>query len=275
VASAREAPDHEAEMGTQVLMGHSVRAWQQYASDERPGTWFGVETQDGYRAWLEKETFIRCSRQELDDWNQSELLIVTAMEDCILENPHADAQAVSDVVFGNLVKRTGERTGWHAVALPDGRRGYLAGNSAEPYRAWRAARKPTAEAIEQTGRRFLGRPYLWGGNSPKGLDCSGFVKLVFFLNGIDLLRNASQQARQGVEVPLEPAFSRLKKGDLVFFGRQRGAGRPERVTHVGIYLQDGLFIHCLGRVQVSDLDPSSPIWEDYRLQVFCARRLLP
>jgi cell wall-associated NlpC family hydrolase len=203
------------------------------------------------------------------------LLIVSVFEDRILEEPKLDSQAVSDVVMGDLVTKTGGEGEWDKVQLPDGRTGFLAKKSTENYSAWKNSRRPTPEEIERTGRLFLGRPYLWGGNSPKGLDCSGFAKLVFFLNGITLNRNASQQARQGVEVPTEGDFSHLKKGDLLFFGRTARRSEPEWITHVGIYLGEKLFIQSSERVRISSLDPKSPIYDAYhgRTLLF-ARRVL-
>ena len=153
---------------------------------------------------------------------------------------------------------TGEEGDWFKVELPDQRAGCLPRKAATNYDARKAARQPTAENIERTARSFIGRPYLWGGNSPKGFDCSGFTKTVFFLNGIDLMRDSSQQARQGVEVPLDGDLSQLKKGDLLFFGRRPRRGGPERVVHLGIYLGDKLFIHSSEWVHISSLDPSSP-----------------
>jgi len=117
---------------------------------------------------------------------------------------------------------------------------------------------------------------LWGGNSPNGLDCSGFTKVVFCLNGIDLLRDSREQASQGVAVPLDGDLSQLKKGDLLFFGRRARGGGPQRVTHVGIYLGDKLFIHSSGRVQIASLDPASPIRDESRIRsLMWARRVLP
>jgi cell wall-associated NlpC family hydrolase len=99
---------------------------------------------------------------------------------------------------------------------------------------------------------------------------------VYYLNGIELDRNAAQQARQGVEVPLDDGLKNLKKGDLLFFGRpDRGTGE-ERITHVGIYLQDKLFIQASVMVHVSSLDPASPLADRRRIRsLFQARRILP
>lgn len=270
VATGREQPEHKAEMGTQELMGHSVWIWK------RAGLWSLVQTADRYISWMEEGSFQRCTPADVEAWNASALLIVTTFEDRVLEGPDPHAQPVSDVVMGCLVRRIGETGDWYRVELPDHRGGYLPRKSAEDYAAWRQSRWATPENIERTARSFLGRPYLWGGSSPKGLDCSGFTKLVFFLNGISLDRNASHQARQGAAIPLDPGLSTLEKGDLLFFGRRAGEGRPERVTHTGIYLGDRLFIHASERVRINSLDPTSPIRDEHRIRTLIqARRVLP
>ncbi len=270
VATGRERPEHQAEMGTQELMGHCLRVWKRSAG------WCLVQTADRYVCWMDDGSFELRTATEADAWNQSLLLIVTAFEDLVLENPQADAQPVTDVVTGCLLKKIGEAGDWHQVELPDRRAGYLPKKSAEDYAAWKQSRRATPENIERTARSLLGRPYLWGANSPRGLDCSGFTKFVFFLNGVSLNRNASHQARQGTEVPLDPSLNNLKKGDLLFFGTRDGHGQPRRVTHTGIYLGDRLFIHSSERVRINSLDPASPIRDEHRIRtLLCARRVLP
>ncbi|MDB6111062.1 MAG: Dipeptidyl-peptidase 6 [Pedosphaera sp.] len=270
VANGREKPEHSAEMGTQILLGQVVKVWN------RAGRWFLVQSADGYLAWLEKGTFVPCTKEQVQVWNNASLLFVTVYEDLILERPEAGAQPVSDVVMGDLVKKNSEAGNWFAVELPDGRTGFLPKPSAENYVAWKQARRATPENIERTARMFLGRPYLWGGNSPKGMDCSGFTKLTFLLNGIDLDRNASEQARQGMEVPLDPDLRELKKGDLLFFGARSRGDKPEKVSHVAIYLGEKLFIQSSERVRVNSLDPNSPIADHHFIQTLLhARRVLP
>lgn len=269
VASGREEPDHKAELGTQILMGRVVRVWK--------GTrhWFYVQSPDGYLSWIESGSFAPCTRQQADTWTNSPLLIVTAFEERVLEKPRSDSESVSDVVMGDLIKRTGERKGWFAVELPDGRAGFLPEKAAQDYKTWLQSRRPTADNIEKTGRLFLGRPYLWGGNSPKGLDCSGFCKLTFLMNGIELNRNASEQVCQGTEVPLDPEFSKLKKGDLLFFGWGRNSDGPEWVTHVAIYLGNKSFIQSAERVKISSLDPSASNYDEHHARsLLHARRIL-
>jgi hypothetical protein len=258
-------------MGTQVLMGGVVRVLQPNTNS----VWYMVETSDGYPSWLEKGSFFRCTFDEVQAWTNSPLLIVTAFESLIRSEPRSDALPVSDAVTADLLKRIGESESWYKVELPDHRTGYLPRDAAEDYLPWLAKRVPTPQNIEHTARTFLGRPYLWGGNSPKGFDCSGFTKTVFFLNGIELGRNASHQARQGVPVPLDSDFTQLQRGDLLFFGRPARDGRPERIHHVAIYLGDKLFIHSSERVQVNSLDPNSPTRDELRIRTLLfARRIL-
>jgi len=274
VASGRLGPEHKAELGTQILMGEVVRVWKR--SSSRAYSWYWTQSASGYLSWLQRGTFVRCTREQADAWNNSPLLIVTAMEDCILERPQAGTQPVSDVVICNVVRKIGEDGDWYKVELPDQRVGFLPKRSAQDYAVWKQARQPTADNIERTARSLLGRPYLWGAKSPKGLDCSGFTSLVFCLNGIDLLRDSSQQARQGTPVPLDPELSQVQKGDLLFFGRRSRGGGPARVVHVGIYLGDKLFIHSSERVRISSLDPDSPIRDENRIRsLLQVRRVLP
>ena len=269
VASAREKPEHMAEMGTQVLLGYPVELLQQ------KGNWFLVKSRDGYQAWLEDGTFVRRTRAEVDAWERGPLAIVTVHETILREEPDRDAAPVCDVVLGNLVTPVSEKDGWTEVRLPDGRSGWLRSTQLESYDAWSKSRNPTPENIESTARSLMGRPYLWGGNSPKGLDCSGFTQLVFRMNGVELKRNSREQSKEGVDIVIDPEFENLRKGDLLFFGRRASEKGPERVTHVGIYLQDKLFIHSSERVQINSLDPNSPIRDEHRIRTLIrARRIL-
>ena len=270
VANGREQPEHKAELGTQTLMGEVVRVLK------RNGRWLLVQSHDQYLSWLESGSLKLCTRTEADAWAQSSLLIVTELDALIRATPEPVGSPVSDVVIGCRVKQVGETGAWFQVELPDGRAGYLPKASATDYAAWQKSRRPTPENIEQVGQQFIGRPYLWGANTPRGLDCSGFTKLTFFLNGIELPRNASQQARAGVEVPLDRDYSQLKKGDLLFFGFEGRGERPGRVSHTGIYLGNKLFIQSSQRVRLSSLDPQSPIADPARIRgLIKVRRVLP
>jgi cell wall-associated NlpC family hydrolase len=270
LVNLREKPGNVSEMGTQAFMGNVLRVWKAQTN------WFLVQTADRYLGWTEGGSFVACTREEADAWQAAPLLIVTALEERILEEPAADAPQLSDVVQCDLVKLLAAQGDWFKVALPDGRTGYLPKSATADFAQWKERRHPTPENIERTAKSLMGRPYFWGCNSVRGMDCSGFTKLVFFLNGIELNRDASQQCLQGDEVPLDGDLKNLKKGDLLFFGHAGSSTGAEKITHVGIYLEDKRFIQASIMVQISSLDPASPISDQRRIRsLLHARRVLP
>ena len=134
--------------------------------------------------------------------------------------------------------------GFLGVVLPDGRKGYVRGYDLSDFALWAKSRCAVADNLISTAKMLIGTPYMWGGYSSKGLDCSGLTKTVFFLNGVMLYRNASQQAKEGIDITLdgfEPGKSEgeLRPGDLVFFSSD-----GEGVTHVGIYIGNNNFVHA-------------------------------
>jgi len=106
--------------------------------------------------------------------------------------------------------------------------------------------KGDIESFANTAKSFLDAPYLWGGRTHFGIDCSGFTQVVFKLHGTNLKRDASMQAQQGTPVD---NLQKAKLGDLAFFENADG-----RITHVGILLNSGQIIHASGRVKIDDID---------------------
>ena len=105
--------------------------------------------------------------------------------------------------------------------------------------------KPKANLIE-TAFMYLNAPYLWGGKTPFGIDCSGFTQMVYKLNGYSLARDASQQANQGEALSF---IEESEPGDLAFFDNEEG-----NIIHVGIIMQDNYIIHASGKVRIDRLD---------------------
>jgi cell wall-associated NlpC family hydrolase len=93
---------------------------------------------------------------------------------------------------------------------------------------------------------FLGTPYLWGGRTQYGIDCSGFSQILYLMHGITLPRDASQQINQGEEVSF---VQETKPGDLAFFHNEEG-----RIVHVGMVVKPGTIIHASGEVRIDTLD---------------------
>lgn len=102
--------------------------------------------------------------------------------------------------------------------------------------------------IIQTSFLYLNAPYLWGGKTPFGIDCSGFTQMVYKLNGYKLLRDASQQAAQGMALSF---IEESEPGDLAFFDNAEGD-----IIHVGIIMENNYIIHAHGKVRIDRLDHS-------------------
>ena len=187
-------------------------------------------------------------------------------------------------------RRPVTRHGFAEVILPDGKTGYVPQKDIMDYGKWKAECSPTAENITAEAMKFIGVPYLWGGASPNGVDCSGLVRHVFRMNGILLPRNASQQALCGsaVDIPdLYPSrekkkkknsaarlFESLQPGDLLFFGTHGQDGAGDSISHVGIYLGDGRMIHSSHYVRINSLIPGRPDYYDGADRLLTVRRIL-
>jgi gamma-D-glutamyl-L-lysine dipeptidyl-peptidase len=102
------------------------------------------------------------------------------------------------------------------------------------------------ESLELTAKSFLNTAYLWGGRTHYGIDCSGFTQMVYRLQGIQLRRDARQQAEQGNVVNF---IKDARLGDLAFFDNEEG-----HITHVGMMLNNGAIIHASGRVKIDSID---------------------
>ena len=105
--------------------------------------------------------------------------------------------------------------------------------------------KPKSDLIK-TALMYLNAPYLWGGKTPFGIDCSGFTQMVYKLNGYKLLRDASQQAIQGDALSF---IEESEPGDLAFFDNEEG-----NIIHVGIMMENNYIIHASGKVRIDRLD---------------------
>lgn len=265
----RSEPRHSAELSTQSTLGAPLRVLK-----ESEG-WFLVQTPDGYLGWLDPGGFMSMTEAEFRQWQQAEKVVFLPGQGFSLDAPTLQAQPVSDLLAGNILQYLGSEKGFSKLQYPDGRTAYVPNEAVMNYKMWLASSKPNAERIIETAFDFMGRPYLWGGTSGKGVDCSGFTKTVFYLNGLLLPRDASQQVHVGIPVETDTTLAGLQPGDLLFFGRKATGEQPEKITHVAIYLGDGKIIHASGRVQVESLKRGAPDFTEYRLKsLVCARRML-
>ncbi len=264
VANQRREPRHSAELVNQMLLGTPIRLLKR----EGPW-WFFVRASDGYLGWTDDGGIWITDSLGVAQWMSSPRVIVTELDASTLRFPAPGSQPVSDAVAGDVLRFLRERGDWTEVQFPDGRAGWIHSRHVKRLSSFLRTARPTPERIVHTALRFMGRPYLWGGKSPKGLDCSGFTSMVFRLNGVVLPRDANMQARIGEAVAFDSTFESLQPGDLVFFGRA-----PERITHVGIYVGDGQFIHSDSHIRINSLRPGAPNYSAYRRRNLRAARRL-
>ena len=185
-------------------------------------------------------------------------IIITSQYAISYSQANVESQPVSDIAVGNMLSFDGEEKDFYKVAYPDGRKAFVKKQDAKELKEWLKEIELTGESIVKTAKQLMGVPYVWGGTSSKGLDCSGFTKTVYWLHGLVIARDASQQIKYGVEVDNNGTFEDVQLGDLVFFGTKATEENPkERVVHVGIYIGNKQFIHASDHVRINSFDPNS------------------
>lgn len=293
----REAPGYEAELGNQALMGTVVEIL------DSQSYWRKIRTPEPYSAWVNEMGLAEMSDVELKNYLEAPKYICTAGISHVYESPSADSGIVSELVMGDLVRilyksfvhKSGRYKGYEegravlkrkfvGVVLPSGKTGYAPAADVSVFYKWAKDKQQKSFEDEEfrkdlvaTARRFIGVPYMWGGTSIKNVDCSGLVRSVYFMNGILLPRNASQQGRIGEDIRIfndrgDVDWSELLPGDLVFWGRAATKDVGEKATHVGLYIGEGRFIHASQIVRINSLDASAP--DFYALKPLRARRIL-
>ncbi len=243
----RREPRHAAELGSQLLLGEVVRVLER----GRESGWVRVRgISDGYAGWVRSWGLVPASAARAANWERRARAMISAPLAQVRTEPGGGA-AVTPVFFGNRLIAGRSQAGQRSVELPDGRRGYL--DSA----AFATAKRP---AIEGRVLSLLGTPYLWGGRTPAGYDCSAFVQQVLREQGLALPRDAKDQCRRCRKLPSGAA---PEVGDLAFFRRP-----GEAPSHVGISLGDNYFAHCRGRVLVASLSTADPLCDPDLLPQF-------
>lgn len=263
----RSAADYESSNETQCLMGTVLKV----TGEDR--YWRKVDAPDYRGCWTNDLVLAYMTEEEKDAYISSPKLICTAEYSHIWSEPDVESARISDFTMGNLVRRSGADAPcgeWLPVITGDGRKGWVRASDTEDFSRWAASRNPDGEALCEFARRFIGVPYMWGGNSVKHFDCSGFTKFVYWMNGIVLPRNAREQIYCGVEVPYD--FSAMQAGDLIFYGRKSPDGRPLSVSHVAMYIGDGRIIHSSQLIRVNSIRPGDADY--YDREPIAVRRML-
>jgi len=215
----RTGPSHRSEQGSQLLFG------EKYILLDRSAGWIKVRNEfDGYEGWLDTDHHLYLENREGD---RSEILAIRTVfydskgDSLVIE---AGSEIYNYNKAGNSFKISDSKfTARSEVILG-----------------------PVNESVGRTALRFLNCPYLWGGRTSSGMDCSGLTQTVYKIHGYKLPRDSFMQAEAGNTVSF---IDEAQEGDLLFFDNDQG-----NITHVGLVLGKGYVIHCSGKVRIDRID---------------------
>lgn len=220
----RTEPSEKAEMATQLLFGDVVYVL------ERWGNWARVHNLfDDYVGWIDAKTLYYFD--DLSQINLTETHVVDSLLSWAVDTEGRKILLPAGATLNNYSENN-----------------FTFGFKEKRFTLLQPVSKvlPTTENILSLANQFYYCPYLWGGKTALGIDCSGLVQVVFKIVGIHLLRDAVQQVHHGNVVNF---IEEAKPADLLFFDNDQGY-----VTHVGIYMGNGKIIHASGRVRIDDVD---------------------
>ena len=223
----RKEPSDRAELVTQLLFGEHFQVL------EVQGSWCRIKiAYDRYDCWIDKKQFLAISQSTFELLNSSDVFCTNELIQVITDKKTSQ---FFPVILGST--------------LPNFIEGecYIENQNYSYDGAFINIDLPSAknEFIE-TALLYLNTPYLWGGKSPFGIDCSGFTQMVYKLNGAKLFRDAYQQAEQGETLSF---VEEAEPGDLAFFDNEEG-----RIVHVGIVMSNNKIIHASGKVRIDGFD---------------------
>ncbi|MDF2449606.1 MAG: hydrolase Nlp/P60 [Bacteroidota bacterium] len=225
IVPCRKEPSGASEMVTQLLFGET------YTIVQDGEDWLQIRTNyDNYLCWISAKQHTKLSASDLETMNSfivsSELVQVISGIDRNVIFPLTVGATLPNYLNGKL--KCGDSDFLFEGSVIDS-----------------SLKRPITD-IKETAYLFLNAPYLWGGRSPFGIDCSGFVQVVFKLNGYKLPRDASQQVEIGTPLSF---VEEAQPGDLAFFDNEEG-----HIVHVGIVLENQQIIHASGCVRIDKFD---------------------
>lgn len=221
VPMRNEAAD-QAEMVNQILFGEHFKVL------ENRKKWSKIRlAHDSYEGWICNKQWIEIEEDIYKQLDKEVATITTDILDIITKDHH------QPLVIGSV--------------LPSYKSGHaLINNEMYQFDGLTTPGFVKKEKLVENSLMYLNAPYLWGGRSPLGIDCSGFTQMVYRLQGVNLPRDAYQQAEAGTTLSF---VEESEPGDLAFFDNNEG-----KITHVGIILEDNHIIHASGKVRIDRID---------------------
>lgn len=226
VVPLRRNPSDRSEQVSQILFGDHYEVLE----NDPTGKWIHIRISfDQYEGWLDSRQHHAVSKEYFEYINRTEFKITTDITSSILYNKSPQLILIGSIIpiSSSELFKMEEQFAFNGEAKNLGQ-------------------KREFEYLKNIALKYLNAPYLWGGKSPFGIDCSGLTQMVFKVCGYKLPRDSGQQITQGRRVA---SIHESLPGDVAFFGSQDG-----KVSHVGIVLADGKIIHAHGRVRIDHLN---------------------
>ncbi|NMH86046.1 C40 family peptidase [Flavivirga algicola] len=219
IVPLRNEPTDTSELVSQVIYGDFFKILEQRKNWSKIRLAF-----DSYEGWVDNKQYLEITEDIYKSLNKETPKLSTDLVEFIEDNNNQ----LHPILLGSTLNGLSYLEHKHEG-------NYISGEEAK-------------NNIIQTAFLYLNTPYLWGGKTPFGIDCSGLTQMVYKLNGYKLLRDASQQATQGEALSF---IEESEPGDLAFFDNNEGI-----ITHVGIIMKDNYIIHAHGKVRIDRLDHS-------------------
>lgn len=218
----RAEPSDRSEIVSQVLYG------EHFEITETQNQWSKIKLYfDGYEGWVDSKQYQVITEKNFTDLSKDAIILNADLVEYVT-NP---ANVLLPIPLG--------------ASLSFLNHGEINTENFE-FEGMRISGVKNKSHLITTAYQYLNAPYLWGGKTPFGIDCSGFTQMVYKLNGYKLLRDASQQATQGDPLSF---IEESEPGDLAFFDNEEG-----RIIHVGIMMENNYIIHASGKVRIDRLD---------------------